>query len=1267
MPIKVPCPNQQCKQPMSCPDEFAGREVSCPQCGEAFRVPARPVASSSAKRLGHYTLVRKIAEGGMGAVYEAVEDNLNRRVALKVLSMKLTKNATFVARFEREARAAAALNHPNMVTVYESGQDKGYHFFAMELVEGETLREWLRRVKAVPVEEALKIIQQVAAALDYAWNHGKIIHRDVKPHNIMLTGGHAKLCDLGLAKSVEQDTTVTVAGSGVGTPDYMAPEQSQSAKDVDCRADIYSLGITLFQMLTGRLPFQGETPYAVVAAHLKQPLPDPRSLNPSISEGAGNLVRRMCAKRPEERYQTHAELMADIDAVLDGAVPDAPVGEIRPVPETLATGRSRRVDRLRRKSSAPAIFGVAALLAASGAVGYFVLTKQGYLEGWPLQPARGRAPTTVAASDTGGPQPGPTRDPLVARAKGMFDYAVDYAEKNPARFEDIIRKFEEVENGSQGTVYAMKASEEAENWRRRRDGRTLAEFEQCRTAAQKHLEAGDPAKAQRVWDEFSESLRTEDTKEQIDKELARIAEAMDSLEEEVRKGAAPLLARLPGTLAEQDLDALAKLASRTDVLAQRVTGEARISLQELGELARLAATKGRGCLEAESVKLREGWWDEYEKRVRAEDFEGAASIVEERRDGFGEALVRELTKDIQELQGLYQRAKEDLPRIVGTTVRVGGARRQIAAVRDGTVFIKHGEAEIGFGIGKLDLRTVLELVEPREGEEELTTRQRSLLAYYVGTRSEAIGILRKAAETEAHVSRYLHRLIPVIRAVTIPPGTGVTVEKQVREGEWVPIDEQPRVAPFLQEVSGDTRYRLTAVKEGHEPVVREIKVGECGEHRVALVLRETPLPTELAGDFEVPTGREDAHGNPIRKGMDKDTGLPLEIRHKATSMHFAFVPAGKFIMGLPEGAPGYSPDFTPERRITLTRPFYLGKYEVTQKEWGGVMGENNSTVQGRDLPVHLVQWRDCRAFLGEMNELVEHASGQVAFCLPTEAQWEYACRAGSRTGYFFGGDEHGQELGGYAWYNANSSYTPHQVGRKKPSPWGLYDILGNVAEWCHDRHGPYVPGAQEDPLGPTIPIGYRRVCRGGSWQTTPDYCRSGHRAYHEDPVGAQSHLGLRVALVMAMGRLLPEYATYLVEGRTDEGLSDKVEGASEMIELVEAIEKDLIDSQNRRLKVKVDDIQYSFKKKQDRFGHHAENYERYGKDWSAEAKKNYRSARAKFSRERDAYDAAMLSARKAKDGYYEKVHGNALRLIRAIKAGQRKALSRDEVEAMLTN
>lgn len=277
------------------------------------------------RTLGHYRIVRRLGGGGMGEVYLAEDTQLGRRVAVKILPHRLTADSSLVARFRQEARAASALNHANIVTIYEVGESEGTHFIATEYVEGVTLRERMSRA-ALTVGEVLDIAAQVAAALSKAHSAG-VVHRDVKPENVMVDEeGHAKVLDFGIAKLVEQShesateaPTVlkveTSPGAVMGTAHYMSPEQARALRDVDARTDVWSLGVVLYEMLAGCLPFEGETPSDVMVAILnKEPLSLAR-FNREVSEGLELLVQKALEKNRDERYQTAKELLSDLRRV----------------------------------------------------------------------------------------------------------------------------------------------------------------------------------------------------------------------------------------------------------------------------------------------------------------------------------------------------------------------------------------------------------------------------------------------------------------------------------------------------------------------------------------------------------------------------------------------------------------------------------------------------------------------------------------------------------------------------------------------------------------------------------------------------------------------------------------------------------------------------------------------------------------------------------------------------------------------------------------
>jgi len=255
----------------------------------------------------------------MGAVFKARQEAFGRLVALKILPQSLARNPAFLERFLREARAAARLSDPNIVQAIDAGEANGYYYFAMELVDGQSLAALLARQTRLPERRALEITRDLARALQHAHREG-IIHRDVKPANILLgNDGTTKLADLGLAREAQQaKSDVTHAGDTMGTPDYISPEQIRGEKDLDGRADIYSLGATLYHMLVGTSPFLGGNSAQVMTRHLTEPIPDPRSAVPELSPACSQIVRKAMQKERERRYATAGDMLKDVEAALAG-------------------------------------------------------------------------------------------------------------------------------------------------------------------------------------------------------------------------------------------------------------------------------------------------------------------------------------------------------------------------------------------------------------------------------------------------------------------------------------------------------------------------------------------------------------------------------------------------------------------------------------------------------------------------------------------------------------------------------------------------------------------------------------------------------------------------------------------------------------------------------------------------------------------------------------------------------------------------------------
>ncbi|HSH92819.1 MAG TPA: serine/threonine-protein kinase [Roseimicrobium sp.] len=583
MAISVQCSNANCKVIFVRPDQDATKRVSCPWCGHLSTVP-RPGEVADSELTGDYKLIRPLTRGGMGEIYEAVQLRLNRRVALKVIAPRLSTDQAFVARFQREAKAAASLNHPNLVHVFDFGVIDERPFFAMEFIDGHDLSSVVMTTGKLPVSDVLRIAEDVAGALQEALKHG-LIHRDIKPGNILMTSsGIVKVTDLGLARHIDgKENSLTATGVGIGTPHFISPEQATDAHSVDHRADIYSLGITMLYLLTGKRPFDGPSAVDIMKAQMEQPLPSAAELGGDVPAEVERIVRRMAEKKPSDRYQDYGSLIADLQSARFG----------RPSPPRLSPEAAAKLEKTTRitqrpGSSAPSTahrprtggtpisstllqrpktFGLL--------VGGFVLLltlpfvyiiKRQHDHRLALEAAVNSAKSKAESGPTlstddvkaietfmgepgiprGQTPPSPLRplEPIVSPLTDgpvdkMLAEAKQYAEVNPTEYRDVIARFEQVRTKAAGKPAGAEAKKLLDEWTAKRDllAGDLIEVYNVR-ANQIRGEEGHFA-AMTEWRSFPDALRAEKIDILINARVAKIPVDADSANRGPRRGGPP--------------------------------------------------------------------------------------------------------------------------------------------------------------------------------------------------------------------------------------------------------------------------------------------------------------------------------------------------------------------------------------------------------------------------------------------------------------------------------------------------------------------------------------------------------------------------------------------------------------------------------------------------------------------------------------------------------------------------------------------------------
>ena len=534
-----------------------------------------------------------LGSGSMGEVYLATQLSMDRGVALKVLPPELVHDPDDVDRFQHEVRMLAKLDHPNIVTAFEAGEDAGHNYLAMSYVDGQSLEDRVQAHGPIPEEEALQIASKVAEALAYAWDRYQLLHRDIKPSNIMIEqDGTVKLMDMGISKSLSDDAAITSPGLVVGTPYYMSPEQARDRQDIDCRADIYSLGATLYHLLTGAPPHEGETSTQVLSRLLTDPIVPPIELNPKLSPPCSDLILAMTAKDVADRPGSWHTLLERLRLALNPPNALAEVG----------------VDEAADEPS-PALWpvillGLVAIVVVAGAsLAYWRMLPTipespgvGDVPATPPLAANPTEPPPDAVPPTTPPRPPPavsTIDPGLATQaaahEGLYQAALAYERQQPTDYSRIIQLFTELQQTAAGTKYGPMATDQIARLKTAKKAAVAQVLQTLRAQAAALEKASKYDEGEALWRDYAGSFaaETNDARQRQAKALGARRRQHLSEARKAKEAADKLLAELIREVA-QDL---------TEMKFDRA--KKRVAAARAGDLL----TPVSGAVEALSVRV----------------------------------------------------------------------------------------------------------------------------------------------------------------------------------------------------------------------------------------------------------------------------------------------------------------------------------------------------------------------------------------------------------------------------------------------------------------------------------------------------------------------------------------------------------------------------------------------------------------------------------------------------------------------------------------
>ena len=978
--------------------------------------------------MNRYKVLAELGQGGMGVVYKCFDDDAGIEVALKALPPELSHNTLEMEDIKENFQLVHNLHHPNIASSNTLEKDKhnGNYYLIMECCEGEDLRRWIKRKRkegALKLADVLPIIQQVADALDYA-HEMKIMHRDIKPGNIMIDKlGRIKVLDFGLAAQIHTSLTrVSMAYHGTsGTGPYMAPEQWEG-RIQDARADQYALAVMTYEMLAGHLPFESSDAAVLREAVLKSkviPLEN-------IPGTANSAVMRAMSKDAAERFEN----CSDFAAALGGK-----------------KIKSAKVPKKGSFSKWAAALVMILLLGAGGAGYYFTSSEKEVPAPVPVPvPVPKPAPVPPVK-----PEPKP---PVVPPSNNIS------AELEKLYGEIVERRFElnQAIDGINAKTYDAPFQVHIQKMN--------AAFKQLESNLN-DLKVTTAANSRLAY--LKSMKRNAETLEKEIKWIKKqgpVCEQAKSLRNVVQQAKARA-----GKFSKVLNFATYKTASE-----KQISGEKYFNSGEFDSAIKEWRLSEKNFQTAYSVCLQS-----YETAINS-----AVSA------GNWEKVLREsdaLLAVIPDHQGALKARRDGREGIKKAKISMGlkAAHRAFAQKRWSDVITRAREVlaiESGHSAAEKLITDAQEQIKLEKLNKELTSARNAKTAKnWQQVYDYAVAALRidsDNAQAQSLKEEAENNLKPTLEIVATVDGERVPAKVKFGNTD-TDLDTMQRIQNFTEKrhykgfltwQTGETKY-----------------VGEV----------------DFTCDWRGP--------KKLTVALKKQEFSKIDCN--GVLLEMVKIKAGTFTMGSPKGELGRGSDET-QHQVTLTKDYWLGKFEVTQAQYEAIMGNNPSFFKGSNRPVE-VSWEDAKEFCNTLNE---RYAGKLPtgyrFDLPTEAQWEYACRAGTTTALNNGTNltsDIGKcsNLNEVGWYTGNRGSFGHKaVGQKRPNNWGLYDMHGNVEEWCRDWYDDYT-GDATDPTGPTSRR--KRVLRGGDWQSfAAKYCRSAHRSKCS-PGYRNADLGFRLALV----------------------------------------------------------------------------------------------------------------------------------------------------------